>query len=102
MRRAQLAKGLREVASAADLVVVSIHADLEFTPVPAAWRRRLSRWLIRQGADLVIQHHPHVLHSDQLTPCGHLTHPGGFVRTRSGQQLAVGAESHPQQVVSVV
>jgi Bacterial capsule synthesis protein PGA_cap len=54
---------LRRVAEAretADLVVVILHADLEFVIHPAPWRQRLSRRLIRRGAGLVIQHHPHV------------------------------------------
>ncbi len=54
---------LHRVAQAketADLVIVVLHADLEFVSFPAPWRQRLSRRLIRQGAALVIQHHPHV------------------------------------------
>jgi len=43
-----------------DLIVVSLHADLEFLAYPAPWRVRLSRQLIDAGADLVLQHHPHV------------------------------------------
>lgn len=44
----------------ADIVIVSLHADLEFSSYPAPTRVRLSRNLIDAGADLVIQHHPHV------------------------------------------
>lgn len=54
---------LRRVAEArktADLVIVVLHADLEFVSYPAPWRQRLSRRLVRYGAGLVIQHHPHV------------------------------------------
>jgi poly-gamma-glutamate capsule biosynthesis protein CapA/YwtB (metallophosphatase superfamily) len=43
-----------------DLIVVSLHADLEFSAYPAPWRVRLCRQLIDAGADLVFQHHPHV------------------------------------------
>ena len=85
MRRALLAEGLHEAASDADLVVVSLHADLEFSPVPAAWRRRLSRWLIRQGADLVIQHHPHVLQGIEEYRGGLIAYSlGNFVFDISG------------------
>jgi poly-gamma-glutamate synthesis protein (capsule biosynthesis protein) len=49
-----------EARKAADLVVVVLHADLEFVSCPAPWRQRLSRRLIQEGAGLVIQHHPHV------------------------------------------
>lgn len=54
---------LRRVAAArteADVVVCSMHADLEFSDYPAPGRVRLARALIDHGADLVIQHHPHV------------------------------------------
>jgi len=57
----ELAGRIQEATQSADLVIVSVHADIEFNPVPAPWRRRFSRWLVKQGAHLVIQHHPHVL-----------------------------------------
>lgn len=57
----RLAAGIRKAASSADLVVVSLHSDLEFSSVPGRWRQKLSRRLIDEGAHLVIQHHPHVL-----------------------------------------
>jgi poly-gamma-glutamate synthesis protein (capsule biosynthesis protein) len=44
----------------ANLVVVSLHADLQYATVPAPWRVALSRRLIDAGATLVIGHHPHV------------------------------------------
>jgi poly-gamma-glutamate synthesis protein (capsule biosynthesis protein) len=43
-----------------DVLVVSLHADLEFMETPAVWRRDLSRRLARAGADLILEHHPHV------------------------------------------
>ena len=54
---------VRRVADARkqlDLVICILHADLEFSRYPAPARVRLARALIEQGADLVIQHHPHV------------------------------------------
>jgi hypothetical protein len=54
---------LNRVAQAkerADIVVAVLHADLEFVSFPAPWRQRLSRKLIKQGAAVVVQHHPHV------------------------------------------
>jgi poly-gamma-glutamate synthesis protein (capsule biosynthesis protein) len=50
----------------ADIVVVCLHADLEFVSYPSPSRVRLSRWLVDQGADLVIQHHPHVCQGVEL------------------------------------
>ena len=60
MRARALSRRIAEAKRAADVVVVVLHADLEFVPHPAPHRRRLSRRLIDHGADLVIQHHPHV------------------------------------------
>jgi poly-gamma-glutamate synthesis protein (capsule biosynthesis protein) len=61
LQKSRLGRRVREAASHADLVVVTLHSDLEFSEVPGGWRRRLSHWLIEQGAHLVVQHHPHVL-----------------------------------------
>jgi poly-gamma-glutamate synthesis protein (capsule biosynthesis protein) len=49
------------LARTCDLVIVLLHADLEFTPHPAPWRQRLARALADAGAHAVIQHHPHVM-----------------------------------------
>lgn len=61
MVRRRLGRRIRSAVSQSDLVIVVLHADLEFSEVPGRWRRRLSRWLVEQGAHMVIQHHPHVL-----------------------------------------
>lgn len=61
LEKARLGQRVRVAVAEADLVVVTLHADLEFSEVPGRWRQRLSRWLIEQGAHLVVQHHPHVL-----------------------------------------
>jgi poly-gamma-glutamate synthesis protein (capsule biosynthesis protein) len=56
----RLGERVREARQRADLVVVALHADLEFSRYPAPWRVRLSRWLVDQGAGVIVQHHPHV------------------------------------------
>jgi len=43
-----------------DILVVSIHADLEFLPVPAPVRLANSRRIAKAGADIILEHHPHV------------------------------------------
>lgn len=43
-----------------DVLVVSLHADLEFMPTPSLPRLRESRHIARAGADIILQHHPHV------------------------------------------
>ncbi|MGP1665664.1 MAG: CapA family protein, partial [Rhodanobacter sp.] len=61
LEKVRLGTRVRAAAALADLVVVTMHADLEFSVVPGLWRQHLSHWLVEQGAHLVIQHHPHVL-----------------------------------------
>lgn len=46
--------------SGADVVVVSLHADVEFVDWPAPHRVAMSRRLVDAGADVVLEHHPHV------------------------------------------
>jgi len=43
-----------------DVLVVSIHADLEFQPTPAPARIANSRRIAAAGADIILEHHPHV------------------------------------------
>jgi hypothetical protein len=60
MAAGRLEERVRSAKGATDLVVAVLHADLEFSRFPSPSRQRLSRRLIEAGADLVIQHHPHV------------------------------------------
>jgi len=43
-----------------DVLVVSVHADLEFMETPSVPRREGFRRIARAGADMVLGHHPHV------------------------------------------
>ena len=43
-----------------DVLVVSIHADIEFMPTPSVPRLRASREIARAGARIILEHHPHV------------------------------------------
>ncbi len=45
---------------AVDILVVSIHADIEFMPTPSTPRLRNFRDIAAAGADIVLGHHPHV------------------------------------------
>jgi len=45
----------------ADLVVVLIHAGIEYAPSPTAEQRAYAQAALDAGASLVIGHHPHVL-----------------------------------------
>jgi poly-gamma-glutamate capsule biosynthesis protein CapA/YwtB (metallophosphatase superfamily) len=44
-----------------DLIVVSVHAGIEFSEEPQPSLRRFYEGLVDAGADIVLGHHPHVL-----------------------------------------
>jgi poly-gamma-glutamate capsule biosynthesis protein CapA/YwtB (metallophosphatase superfamily) len=78
--RTRLGERVRAARKLADLVVVALHADLEFSRYPSPWRVRLSRWLVDQGADIVVQHHPHVCQGVELYRDGLIAYSlGNFV-----------------------
>ena len=52
---------LRQAKNNADVVIICIHSDLEFTNSPAPWRVALSREIAELGPDMIIHHHPHTL-----------------------------------------
>ncbi|HUS48037.1 MAG TPA: CapA family protein [Phycisphaerae bacterium] len=43
-----------------DVLVVSVHADIEFMETPCPQRRDIARRLARAGATVILEHHPHV------------------------------------------
>lgn len=55
----QLNKSIAQAKLEADLVVVSLHAGIEYTSQPSAGQINFAHQAIDQGADLVIGHHPH-------------------------------------------
>lgn len=61
-----LVNQVRQAAATADVVIVTLHGDLEFSACPAPWRVRLSRRLIDSGAAAVVQHHPHVMQGYEI------------------------------------
>lgn len=52
---------VRDAASQADVVVVSLHWGNEYYSVPTDEQVELARRTIEAGADLILGHHPHVL-----------------------------------------
>jgi len=57
----ELRRKLRLARRAADLVVAFVHWGQEYLGWPSRAQREGAAWLIRQGADAVIGHHPHVV-----------------------------------------
>lgn len=56
-----LAQRLRLARALANLVIVDIHWGTELHDWPSAAQQAQARWLIAQGADLIIGAHPHVI-----------------------------------------
>jgi hypothetical protein len=82
------ARLLARVAAAkaqAAVVVCVLHADFEFSDYPAPARVRLARALVDHGADLVIQHHPHVVQGIERYGAGLIAYSlGNFVFAVAG------------------
>lgn len=51
---------IRRYRPEVDILVISIHGDIEFQPAPSIPRLRLCRQIAEAGADLILCHHPHV------------------------------------------
>jgi len=64
----ELRQKLRLARRLAHLVVVFVHWGEEYAMAPSAAQRRTAQWLIEQGTDVVIGHHPHVV---QRPECVH-------------------------------
>ena len=51
---------IKQYRSVVDLIVISIHGDIEFQPAPSMPRVNVCRKIAETGADLILCHHPHV------------------------------------------
>jgi poly-gamma-glutamate synthesis protein (capsule biosynthesis protein) len=59
---ARVAQALAAARRVADVVVVSIHWSHDFWQAPRSEERDRARFLVENGADVVLGHGPHVLH----------------------------------------
>ncbi|OQA81616.1 MAG: Capsule biosynthesis protein CapA [Lentisphaerae bacterium ADurb.Bin242] len=55
-----VAADIEKHRSTVDVLVISIHGDIEFQPAPSLPRLNLCRKIAEAGADLILCHHPHV------------------------------------------
>jgi len=60
-----LRQKLRLARNLADAVVVFVHWGSELLDWPDAEQRRDAEWLVHNGADLIIGHHPHVVQAPE-------------------------------------
>lgn len=77
---AALARDIAKLKPLVDIVVVSMHWGVEYTPEPDAHTRELGRFIIDQGAHIVAGHHPHVQHEPEVYKNGLIIYSmGNFV-----------------------
>ncbi|MHC1728360.1 MAG: CapA family protein [Syntrophobacteraceae bacterium] len=60
-----LRQRLRSARSLSNLVVVYVHWGSEFLDWPDKRQRKAAKWLVENGADIIIGHHPHLVQSPE-------------------------------------
>jgi len=61
-----ISQKIRLAKNLANLVIVSIHWGSELLEWPNTDQREAAVWLIHQGADMIIGHHPHVIQNPEI------------------------------------
>ena len=85
---------IQKLRSQVDILVVSIHADLEFQEYPSMPRVELSRRLIDYGADVLLEHHPHVVQGVERYKRGIIAYSlGNFIFPVKGNEYMEGNSS---------
>lgn len=76
----QMKKDVKEAKKEADIVIVSMHAGLEYKSRPELGQINFAHSAIDSGADLVLGHHPHVVQSVEQYKNGFIIYSlGNFV-----------------------
>jgi hypothetical protein len=60
LSRRRILKAIQKLKPHVDVIVVSLHSDIEFSDHPDPSRLSLCRLMAEQGAHIVLCHHPHV------------------------------------------
>ena len=103
LNQRKLIQRVSEERKKADLVVVSIHSDLEFTNKPAPWKMRLSRRLARAGANIIVHHHPHTLQGIEYFEGTLIAYSlGNFVFPVNGSEYMREREGHVEEGVFLI
>ena len=56
-----LSEAVKQVKAQVDILVVSLHAGVEYSKTPDAFQQEFAKLCIDSGADLILGHHPHVI-----------------------------------------
>ncbi len=80
MKKSNLVRRVKEAINYTDVIVVVLHADMEFYRYPSPGRRRLCQTLASLGVNVILQHHPHVVQSSEfIKDCLVIYSIGNFV-----------------------
>jgi poly-gamma-glutamate synthesis protein (capsule biosynthesis protein) len=89
IREDWLAEDIRAARQVADVVAVALHWGVEFTNSPTEEQRRLARYIVDQGADLVLGSHPHAIQGFEIYNGGFIAYSmGNFIMDRQDTDLA--------------
>jgi len=89
IREDWLAEDIRQAREAADVVAVALHWGVEFVNYPTAEQQRLARYMVDQGADLVLGYHPHAIQGFELYKGKLIAYSlGNFIMDRQETDLA--------------
>ena len=76
----RLFPALREAATSVDVVILSVHGGDEYADVPTEHIREFDEACVRQGARIIIGHHPHVPYGVEKVGSSYIFHSlGNFV-----------------------
>ena len=85
----ELAAKLAAAKAEADLLCVSVHWGEEYHSTPSDRQRKLAHYLVDNGADIILGHHPHTLQGVEIYDgCPILYSMGNFVfDQREGERM---------------
>jgi len=89
IREDWLAEDIGAAREMADVVAVALHWGVEFVNYPTEEQQRLARFMVDQGADLVLGYHPHAIQGFELYNGGFIAYSlGNFIMDRQDTYLA--------------
>lgn len=78
---------LKKLKDSVNFIVVSMHWGTEYTHRPNPRQRRIAHFLIDNGADIVIGHHPHVVQEIEYYHSGLIIYSlGNFIFDQRGKE----------------
>lgn len=90
--KGRLRSAIAEVRERADFVVATMHAGIEYVPVPFGPQILFAKAAIDAGADIVIGAHPHVVQPVELHRGRYVFHSlGNFIFDQTGRHTDEGA-----------